>query len=67
MFKKDIMGGSLILIEKGDITKKGVAKNDYVLITGGVSTVILSQGTMKAIWQGLHDEKIGSVLRRWEE
>ena len=66
MYKKDILGGSLILIEKGDVTKKGVSKNDFVLITGGVTAVIINESTMKALWQALKDEKIGEILRGWE-
>jgi len=67
MYKKDIMGGSLILIEKGDVTKKGVAKGDYLLITGGVSTVIVNKSTMKAVWEALKDDRIGGILRGWEK
>jgi hypothetical protein len=67
MYKKDILGGSLILIEKGDVTKKGVSKNDFVLITGGVAAVIINESTMKALWQALKDEKIGGILRGWEK
>jgi len=61
------MGGSLILIEKGDVTKKGVAKGDYLLITGGVSTVIVNKSTMKAVWEALKDDRIGGILRGWEK
>jgi len=61
------MGGSLILIEKGDVTKKGIAKGDYLLITGGVSTVIVNRSTMKSIWEALKDDKIGEILRGWEK
>jgi hypothetical protein len=67
MYKKDIMGGSLILIEKGDTTKKGIAKNDYLLIAGGVSPVIINRSTMKSIWEALKDDKIGGILRGWEK
>lgn len=66
MFKKDIMGGSLILIEKGDATKKGVSKADYLIITGGVQNIFINKSAMKSIWEALKDEKIGAVLRGWE-
>jgi len=67
MYKKDVMGGSLILIEKGDKTKNGIAQADYIIITGGVKSVFLNNQTMKAIWEGLKDEKIGKILRVWEK
>lgn len=66
MYKKDIMGGSLILIEKGDVTKKGIAKGNFVIITGGQTPTILNESNMKAIWEALKDDKIGDVLRGWE-
>jgi hypothetical protein len=67
MFKKDILGGSLILIEKGDVTKKGVAKDDYIIITGGLQNNFINRQCMRAIWEGLKDEKIGEIMRRWEK
>ena len=64
MYKKDIMGGNILIIEKGDKTKSGIATRDLFIISGGMKPVFIDGFALRALACGQNDEKIQKVLDR---
>lgn len=66
MIKQDVMGGSVSLIRKGEMGKKGAARADLLIVNGGINPVFIDASVWKALTAAMRENKeIGDVVAGW--